>query len=122
MNAPLSSNQRFYNEGKDVLDRTSPCVVYAEAGFAKHAALIANLLNAHETTADSTLVLRVCTAYEQGYGQHGRALENPYTAGTRESEAWNMGWQIAKQKKAERLTLQVKTSTEHSETKKGRPE
>lgn len=50
-----------------------------------------------EPPAHSTLVLRVCTAYEQGYGQHGRAIENPYTAGTRESEAWNMGWQVAKQ-------------------------
>jgi hypothetical protein len=53
---------------------------------------------------DHTLVLRICTAYEQGYGQSGRALENPYSAGTRESEAWNMGWQIAKQRSVPETT------------------
>lgn len=44
-----TSNERFYSRNKDVLNRNSPCVVYAECGFPEHAILIAKLLNAHET-------------------------------------------------------------------------
>lgn len=46
-----------------------------------------------ETPADATLVLRICTAYEQGFGMAGRDFSNPYHAPSQESEAWNMGFQ-----------------------------
>jgi hypothetical protein len=49
--------------------------------------------SAAETKADSSLVLRICTAYEQGLGQAGRDLSNPYRAPSPESEAWNIGIQ-----------------------------
>ena len=55
-----------------------------------------------ETNGDASLVVRVCTAYEHGFGQYGRALENPYKALTPESEAWNIGWQEARKRTAEK--------------------
>lgn len=49
----LSSKQQFYSRGKDVLNRESPCVVFAECAYAKDAALVAKLLNA-QRQADET--------------------------------------------------------------------
>jgi hypothetical protein len=41
------------------------------------------------------LVLRITTAYEQGYGHCNRKeLSNPYTAGTPEAEAWDQGREV----------------------------
>lgn len=57
---------------------------------------IKHRLNASETECDGSLVLRICIAYEQGVGQSGRDLTNPYRALTPESEAWNTGFQRAK--------------------------
>lgn len=57
-------------------------------------AVTAELLSpVHGTGNDSTLALRICTAYEQGFGQAGRDLTNPYRAPSQESEAWNIGLQ-----------------------------
>lgn len=58
--------------------------------------------------ADSSLVLRITTAYEQGFGQHDRAeLSNPYNPGQPESEAWNIGVQFGKRRVSE--TAKAKT-------------
>lgn len=52
--ASKKESQRFYSQGKDVLDRESPCVVFAECGFAQHATLVAKLLNEQGRAPDET--------------------------------------------------------------------
>jgi len=55
--------------------------------------------------SDASLVVRVCTAYEQGFGQSGRALANPYEMLSAEAEAWNIGWQEGKKRGAPETTM-----------------
>lgn len=52
--------------------------------------------------AGEDLVLRITTAYEQGFGQALRTeLSNPYVAGTPEAEAWDHGREVGAQRKAQ---------------------
>lgn len=49
--------------------------------------------------ARSCLVLRITTAYEQGYGHASRLeLTNPYAPGTLESHAWEQGREVGRQR------------------------
>jgi hypothetical protein len=64
--------------------------------------------------SDESLLVRVCTAYEQGFGQTGRGLTNPYGLSTPEAEAWNIGWQEGKKRLIETRCLHpvLRDSTE----------
>lgn len=54
-----------------------------------------------ETASVAGLVLRITTAYEQGFGHAWRLeLSNPYKASTPEHEAWDMGREVGQRKTA----------------------
>lgn len=56
------------------------------------------------------LVLRITTAYEQGFGHALRTeLSNPYQEGTLEAEAWDNGREVGKRKQVEPTDPYLKT-------------
>lgn len=57
-----------------------------------------------------SLVLRITTAYEQGFGHALRTeLDNPYQEGTLEAEAWDTGREVGKRKQFEPTDPYLKT-------------
>lgn len=81
-------------EGFEYVSQSSEMGVY-ERGIKRTALLkrIATVLDAPDEPTDASLTLRICTAYESGFGQAGRKVDNPYKFGISEAEAWNIGYQ-----------------------------